>query len=244
MQEDLESTSVDFLTLVDSWNLYGLPLVLVAVVVAAIVVARRHERVSRVADGALAILRLSWIHYALAVRAAILLAQELLSLRIMGIPESPIILIGSAIAVVINPLVGFGLGRRLPRRRARWSAIVWYTLLVFIAAYTAYWMWKFGAVVDPARWPDHAVSLVLPCFLWIAMFLPRVRRVFTARVKVEPDGLADGAETGSPNSSPAPECWPWVSLLTLLFLMIVCSTVVVEAADWIHRIATEPGEIP
>ena len=244
MQEDLESTSLDFLTLVAWWNLYALPLVLVAVVVAAIVAARRHRRGSTAADGTLAVLRLSLIHYALAVRAAILLAQELLSLRVMGIPESLIILIGSAIAVVINPLLGFGLGRRLRGRRTRWSALVWYTLLVLIAGYTAYWMWEYRAVADPARWPEHAVSLVLPFFLWGAMFLPRVRRVFTSGVEAESDRPMDAAEMGNPSPSPAPEGWPWASLLALVFLIIVCSTVIVEAMDWIHRLASEPELTP
>jgi len=238
MPDDGDSTPYDFLTMVAWWNLYGLPVLLVAVAVAVVVVlARRHARSAKVAglvDGTLTVRRIGLIHYGLALRALIFLVQELLTMRTMGIPESPVILIPSAIGVVINPLLGLGLRRRPPRARTRQWAIAWYTLLSLLAIYPTYWLWRYNPAVDPARWPDNLVWLGLPVFLWVVMLLPRTGRAFTAT-----------AESTNPSDrEPAPPGWPWVSLPTLLFLIVLSSTVAVEAVDWAYRMATEPGELP
>jgi hypothetical protein len=127
MADDGASNAIDFLTIVAWWNLYGLPALLVVVTVVVVVLGRRHARAAKgarpVVDGTLAVRRIGLIHYCLALRAAIFLVQELLTMRTMGIPESPVILIPSVIGVVINPLLGLGLRRRPPRRRTRWLAI-------------------------------------------------------------------------------------------------------------------------
>ncbi len=47
-----------------------------------------------------------------------------------------------------------------------------------------------------------------------------------------------------PTESHALPGWPWVSLPALLFLIVLSSTVAVDAVDWACRMATEPGELP
>lgn len=241
MPDDGASNAIDFLTIVAWWNLYGLPALLVVVTVVVVVLGRRHARSAKVAgpvaDGTLAVRRIGLIHYCLALRAAIFLVQELLTMRTMGIPESPVILIPSAIGVVINPLLGLGLRRRPPRRRTRWSAIAWYTFLSLLAIYTTYWFWQFSPGIDPARWPDDLIWLGLPVFLWVTMLLPRTRRAFAAKP-------ATAKPPEFPELAPEPKGWPWLSLLALLFLVVLSSTVAVEAVDWFHRFATEPGDLP
>jgi hypothetical protein len=238
MPDDGDSTPTDFLTIVAWWNLYGLPILLMAVVV--VVLGRWQARsalVAGLADRTLAVRRIGLIHYGLAVRAGIFLVQELLTMRIMGIPGSLVILVPSAIGVVINPLLGLGLRRRPPRTRTRWWAIAWYTLLALLAIYSTYWLWRYNSAVDPARWPDDLVWLGLPVFLLVVMLLPRTGRAFAAKAE----------STTNPSDqepAPAPPDWLWVSLPALLFLIVLSSTVVVEMVDWVHRIATDPGEIP
>jgi hypothetical protein len=241
MPDDGDSTRYDdFLTIVAWWNLYGLPVLLLLVVLVVVLTRRRARSATvagMVADGTLAVRRIGLIHYGLALRAGIFLVQELLTMRIMGIPGSLVILVPSAIGVVINPLLGLGMRRRPPRPRTRQLAIAWYTLLASLAIYSTYWLWRYNATVDPARWPDNLVWLGLPVFLWVVMLLPRVRRAFAAKVK----------RTTNPSDqepAPAPPAWPWVSLSALLFLIVLSSTVAVELLDWVHRIATETGEVP
>jgi hypothetical protein len=240
MPDDGDSTLYDrFLTVVTWWNLYGLPALLAVVaVVVVVVLARRHARAAKIAglvdDGTLAVRRLGLIHYGLALRAGIFLVQELLTMRTMGIPESLVTLVLSAVAVVINPLLGFGLRRRPPRTRTRRWAIAWYTFSSLIASYTTYWLWQYHAAVDLARWPDNLVSLGLPVFLWVVMLLPRTRRAF-----------APATESTNPSDrEPSLPGWPWLSLPALLILIVLSSTVAVDAVDWAFRMATEPGELP
>jgi hypothetical protein len=236
MPDDGDSTPFDFLTIVAWWNLYGLPMLLA--VAAVVVLARRRARPARVdglvTDGALAVSRIGLIHYGLALRAGIFLAQELLSMRTMGIPASPVILVPAAVGVIINPLLGLGLRRRPPRRRTRRCAAAWYTFLSVLAIYSTYWLWRFNPDIDPARWPDNLVWLGLPVFLWVAILLPRTGRAFASTASPHP----------SDRQPPPPPGWPWVSLPTLLFLIVLSSTVAVDAIDWFHRMATESGEIP
>jgi hypothetical protein len=237
MPDDGDSTPIDFLTIVAWWNLYGLPVLLLAVVVVVLVRrrARSAEGATQITDGTLAVRRIGLIHYGLTVRAGIFLVQELLIMRTMGIPGSLVILIPSAIGVVINPLLGLGLRRRPPRRRTRWLATAWYTFLSVLAIYTTYWFWQFSPAVDPARWPDDVVWLGLPVFLWVVMLLPRTGCAFAKPTEsTNPPGQPE----------PAPRGWPWISLPALLFLIVLSSTVAVEAIDWVRRLAIQPGELP
>jgi hypothetical protein len=244
MPDDGALTAYDrFLTMVAWWNLYGLPVLLAAVVVAVVVLARRRgpsAQLDALADGALAVRRIGLIHYGLTVRAGIFLVQELLTLRVMGIPESPVILIPAAIGVIINPLLGFVLRRRHLGAWTRRLAIAWYMFLSAISVATIYWVWRYQASVDPARWPDDLIWLGLPLFLLVVMFVPRVRRAFgnAAPVEIKPDTSSEPAE------SAAKSVWPVVSLMALLFLIVLSSTVVVEAVDWACRNAMESAELP
>jgi hypothetical protein len=241
MPDDGASNAIDFLTLVAWWNLYGLPALLVVVTVVVVVLGRRHARSAKVArpvvDGTLAVRRIGLIHYGLALRALILLVQELLTMRTMGIPESFVVLITSTIQAVVNPLLGLGLRGRPPRTRTRRWAIAWYTLSSLFAFIQTYWLGRYSPGVDPARWPDDLLWLGLPVFLLVVMLLPRTGRAFAAKAKPR-------TNLSEPEPAPAPQGWPWLSLLALLFLVVLSSTVAVEAVDWVCRMAIESGEVP
>jgi hypothetical protein len=240
MPDDGDSTHYDdFLMMVTWWNVYGLPVLLVVVAVVAVLVWRR-ARSAKVAglvdDGTLAVRRIGLTHYGLALRAGIFLVQELLTMRAMGIPGSFVILVPSTIGVVVNPLLGLGLRRRPPRLLTRRLAIAWYTLLSSLAGYATYWLWRINPAVDPARWPDNLVWLALPVYLLVVMLLPQIGRAFAAKAESTNKPLdQELALTG---------WWPWVSLPTLLLLIVLSSTVAVDAVDWAFRMAIEPGELP
>jgi hypothetical protein len=208
--------------------------------VVVVVLAWRRGRsgnVGGLADAPLALRRIGLIHYGLALRAGIFLLQELLSMRTMGVPESLVILVTSTVAVLINPFLGLGLRRRPPRTRTRWWALAWYTFLSLLAIWSIYWLWRYSPAIDPSRWPDDLVWLGLPLFLWVVMLSPRSGRAFAAKAE---------STTNPPDQelAPARPGWPWLSLPVLLFLIVLSSTVAVEVVDWVHRLATEPGELP
>src|SRR5260370_29139341 len=107
-----DSFEWDFLTLAAWWNLYGLPVLLLAIATVTILARRRRGPAALASlDGNSTVRRVGLIHYAMALRALIQLVQELLALRIMGIPQSfPVFgLIPPAIALLLNPLFGLGL---------------------------------------------------------------------------------------------------------------------------------------
>jgi hypothetical protein len=70
----------------------------------------------------------------------------------------------------------------------------------------------------------------------VVMLLPRTGRVFAV--------TAESTNPSDRESAPPPPGWPWVSLPALLFLIVLSSTVAVEAVDWVHRMAAELGELP
>jgi hypothetical protein len=231
-----DSVEWDFLTLVAWWNLCGLPLVLTGFALIAVARSWWTGRLTPAVDGARAVTYIGCIHFALALRGLMQLVQELLTLRVMGIPQSfPVVgLFAPALAVLVDPLVGLGFWRHRPAAR-RW-AIGWYVFWSSIALYVSYWMWQNSVRIDPATWPDQVVSKVLALYLLAIMFVPRVRRVFMA--KRVPHGEREDAGQDPTNSSSG-WAWPVVSLPTLLCLIIVLSTVLVDAADWAVRLATE-----
>jgi hypothetical protein len=229
-----DSTEWDFLTLVAWWNLYGLPLLLAAV--AVVVVARSWwtNGVTSAGDGARAVTFCGCIHFAWALRALIQLVQELLTFREMGIPQSfPVVgVIAPAVALLVDPILGLGLWRHRPS--ARWCAIAWYLYWSLIAIYVGYWMWRHHVPIDPAAWPDYVVSKGLTLCLLAVMFVPRVRQVFVTKTPTDGDTSNAGPASARPSSHRA---WPVVSLPTLLFLIIVLSTLTVDATDWAVRLA-------
>ena len=100
MPPDADATAWDFQSLAEWWNLYGLPAVLVAVALAAVIRQRLRPvagSVSELPDASqaqptrsrlAAVRMIALIHLGLAMRFGVGLAQELLTLREQGIPQS------------------------------------------------------------------------------------------------------------------------------------------------------------
>ncbi len=238
MTETGEVAKWDFVTLVGWWNLYLLP-ALLALVLGALLIHRRVRPANFAGlDGVKTIRRIGLIHFILGLRALVQLAQELQTSGTMGIFQSnPISNLTTAIAVLVNPLLGVGLWRLRPGAR-RW-AIVWYVLWSSTAAGVTYWIYRYHAVVEPADWPDHLVGKAMPWFLLLVMFLPRTRRVFSHRMPPEmprSDGKTPSHEAALLSQSD----WPILARLVVLVLIVACSTLVVDAAGWIYRIIFEP----
>src|SRR5690242_862933 len=106
----------DFPALAEAWNLYGLPAILFAV--GTVLVIRLLMRGATATGGSrrTTMRTIALIHVGLAIRAGIGFAQELMTLRTQGIPQSfPVTgLVAPAVAVVMNLLVGHGLWHLRP----------------------------------------------------------------------------------------------------------------------------------
>jgi hypothetical protein len=217
----------DFLTLVARWNLYGLPALLVLVGLG--LVAWRMRRREDSASTLLSVRIIALIHLGLGLRAGIGLAQEMLTLRVQGIPQSfPITgMVIPAVALMVNPVIGHFLWRLRPW--ARRAAIAWNALVAAITALVAAWQWKFRVAVSPDQWPDYLVSDVLPWLLLVALLLPGVRSLFR-----QPRVQAADA--------PAASRLGLVSIVLILLLLVVASTLAVDALDWLVRILDRTGE--
>jgi hypothetical protein len=231
----------DFVTLVAWWNLYGLPALLVAVAIADVVRRRSGPTTTRWHDRARSIRQIGLIHCALALHALLCLVQELLTMRTMGIPGSHVVLVGSAISTLVNPVLALGLLRR--RQAARRFAIAWYVILSLIAVVVVAWMFRYGVDVDPATWPVQLVSKVMPFFLLLVMLLPLTKRLFVKDARSNlPSQPGEGG--GSLPPTDVPVRWPVVSLLTVMFLIVVCSNLVIDMADWGYRLTFGSDSIP
>jgi hypothetical protein len=235
------ATEWDIVTLVAWWNLYGLPVLLLVVVIAIAVRRRSGSTTTRWQYRSRSIRRIGLIHCALALHALIALAQELLTVRTMGIPGSHVSLVGSLIGTIVNPVLAFGLLRQ--SQATRRLAIGWYVVLALIAVWVVAWLWHYGVYVDPATWPVQLVSKVMPFFLLLVMLLPQTKRLFArdprSKIRDQPD---DGE--GSLPLTRAFAGWSAVSLLTVLFLIVVCSNLVVDMADWGYRLTFESEAFP
>ena len=242
MLETENAIEWDFITLVAWWNLYGLPVLLMLVAIAALIRGRSHPATTTGQDSSRIVCRIGLIHCALAVQAMIFLVQALLTLRTMGIPESLISLVAGLIDTAVNPVLAIGLLRR--RSLARRVAIAWYAIRSLLGILVIVWRWYYLVPLDLATWPELAVARIMPLFLFVVMFLPRIKRVFIGRPKPEPlNAQTSDTEPASPLAD-APIGWPLVSLATLLLLIVVCSNLVADAADWGYRLAFEPESIP
>jgi hypothetical protein len=247
MPPEAEPNAWNFLTLIACWNLYGLPSLLT--VVALVVAIREWNRPaedskqepsndSRARPPRLRLRTMrtvALIHLGLAVRAGIGLAQELLTLRAQGIPQSfPVtgIVIPLA-AVMANLAIGHGLWRL--RSWGRWAAIVWDALVAIITALVTAWQWKYRATVRLDQWPDYSVADILPWFLLLVMLLPGTGLLF----KLRRDVLRAGKEA-SPEPGQRRLSFLW--LLAVLLLIIVSSTLLVDASDWLVRSLNESFE--
>jgi hypothetical protein len=232
-----EATEWDVVTLIAWWNLYALPVLLVVAAIAILVRRRAGARPNSSNDFARSIRRIGLIHCVLALHSLISLAQELMTIRIMGIPGSHVGLVGSTITTLVNPALALGLLRW--RQTARRFAIGWYVFLSVIAVVIVHWMYRYGVDVDPATWPVQLTSKVMPFFLLLVMLLPRTKRLFARSTQLSQP--ADGE--GSLPLALTPASWPVVSVLTVLFLVVVCSNLVVDMADWVYRLTSEADAV-
>ena len=242
MPEPEDAIGWDFLTVIDGWILFGLPILLV--VAAAAVLSRgrfdAHPSVSRVSLRVTR--RIGLIHFALAAQALIFLVQELLTMRTMGIPESHISLVIGSVTTVMNTALAIGVLRLSPM--ARRLALFWYALLSLISLLAMAWLYYYRVGIDPMKWPEQAASKILPLFLLAVMLLPRVKRVFANQARV---ASATGEPSNRDGAGPLAEAslgWRIISLAALLFLIVVCSNLVVDAADWGYRLAFVSESVP
>ncbi len=230
MPPEADASAWDFLSLAAWWNLYGLPAVLVAVAI-GVVIRQRLDRSAASTSGGTdasqarssssrlaAVRMIALIHLGLAIRAGVGLAQELLTLREQGIPQSfPVTgIIVPAIAVAVNLAIGHGLWRLRPWGRK--LAIPWDALVAIITALVAAWQWKYRATARLDQWPDYVASDVLPWFLLVVMLLPGTRLLFA-----------------EPRPAPGRRGLSPVSIAALLLLIVVASTLAVDVADWVVR---------
>jgi hypothetical protein len=238
---DGDATGWDFVSLVAWWNLYVLPALLVVASIAILV--RRHAGAASIfgEEYTRSIRRIGLIHCVLALHSLISLVQELLTIRTMGIPGSNVGLVSSTISTLVNPALAFGLLRR--RQTARRFAIGWYVFLSVIAVVVVHWMYHYGVDVDPATWPVQLASKVMPFFLLLVMLLSRTKRLFAKDARSK-HLSQPGEGEGSLPLDPAQAGWPVVSVLTVLFLIVVCSNVVVDMAEWVYRLTCEAEAVP
>ncbi len=76
------------------------------------------------------------------------------------------------------------------------------------------------------------------------MLLPRIKRVFAKTAPIEPPIAASSSREERRRVAEAPIRWTVISMSALLFLIVVCSNLVVDAADWGYRLAFESESVP
>jgi hypothetical protein len=213
MIADAGSMEWDFPTIAAWWNLYGLPVLLL--VVGAVIIRRFMRGTTDTEPRRITVRTIALIHLGQAIRAGIGLAQELMTLREQGIPQSfPVTgLVAPTVSVLMNLAVGHGLWHLRPWGRR--VAIGWDALVAVLTALIAGWQWKYSASVRLDQWPDYLVSDGLPWFVLAVMLRPKTRAVFAT---------PNPPDAGS-RSSP-------LSAVAILLLVIVISTVLVDAAGW------------
>jgi hypothetical protein len=232
----------NFRTLVDGWILWGLPISLVIVAIAVLIRNRSRTETSLARDSARIVRGIGLIHCALAAQAVIFLTQALLTMRTMGIPESFIDLIVGLLTTVVNLVLAVGLLRlSLVTRR---FALAWYVLLSVIGLVAAWWLTYYQVRIDPAKWPEHVASKMLPIFLLLTMLMPRIKLVFANRGQVEVSTEQPSVPDGATALAEAPIRWTVTSVLALLFLIVGCSNLVVDLTDWGYRLAFETESVP
>src|SRR5262249_29965462 len=149
--------------------------------------------------------------------------QELLTMRVMGVSESFANFIVESLAVIVNPLLAIGLW--LAKPTARFAAIAWYLFLSIIALIVVQWYWRYHVPVQPVTWPNHVCSRVMPLFLLVTMFVPRVKQVFVRQKPGARPSDEFGANELAARRIPR---WSVVSLVALLFLIVVASNLAID----------------
>jgi hypothetical protein len=242
MPEMEDAIEWDFVTVVECWNLYGLPVLLALVAIAVLVRRRSRPEPSGLSDSQRIVRRIGLIHCALATQALIVLVQALLTMRTMGIPESFVSPIAGLLETLVNPVLAIGLLRR--RSLTRRLAIVWYAIRSLLGILIIAWRWYYQVPFDLATWPELLVSRIMPLFLFVVMLLPRIKRVFVKGAKPGPLAAQTSETELALPLAEAPIGWPVVSLATLLLLIVAGSNLVVDTADWGYRLAFESESIP
>lgn len=200
---------IDFPTLEWWWNLVGLPVLLG--IASAVAFARGR-------DVSVVIRRLGLVHLVLASRAGVALVQELLTLRVMGIPQSfPVTgILWPFVTLVVDLLLARGLWRRTPR--ARRGALVWQTLQAVLAVPVVWFFWRYSVPVEPADWADHLVSKGFPFVILGLLWNRRVAGGFTLE--------------GEPDHAPA----RGLALISICLVVVAGSTLAVDLVDWLVRL--------
>jgi hypothetical protein len=233
-----ESIPWDLVDLIAYWNLYGLPVLLLMVVAIGWGRHRSQPAAAAQLDSSKAVVRrIGLIHCGLAIQALIALAQELSAIRALGNPQSHASFVGATFGSVVNPLLGAGF--LFWRPLTRWFAIAWYVIRTLLAIVVVAWLSYYHVGVDITSWPEQLISKVMPFVLLVIMLLPRTRYGFAMRGRTAPVVAESSNTEGAPAQLSAPSGQPIVSLLTLLLFIIVCSNLVVDAADWAYRLLTE-----
>ena len=201
---------------------------------------RRLERQRTLADVGLDGRRLvrivALIHLGIALHAAMRLVQELLTMRVMGVPESFANLIGQSFSVIVNPLLALGLWLAWPS--ARWLAIGWYCVPVGdrrdrrrcgVGAI----MWRSIST----WWPDH-LRRQGDAVLSARRHVPASSETGFRPAEKRAGGRRRSRSANEPAPTPGRR-WSIVSLIALLFLIVVVSNLAVDTADWIERSVAE-----
>jgi hypothetical protein len=242
MPEMEDAIGWDFVTVVECWNLYGLPVLLALVALAVLVRRPSRPEPSGLSDSQRIVRRIGLIHCALATQALIVFVQALLTMRTMGIPESFVSPIAGLLETLVNPVLAIGLLRR--RSLTRRLAIVWYAIRSLLGILIIAWRWYYQVPFDLATWPELLVSRIMPLFLFVVMLLSRIKRVFVKGAKPGPLAAQTSETELALPLAEAPIGWPVVSLATLLLLIVAGSNLVVDTADWGYRLAFESESIP
>lgn len=235
--------NVDIIELIDTFNLYVLPPVVVTVVLGALLKGRRGLESETAPDGGDAALRLKrldrertvrrigLVNYGLALRALVMVVPEFQAYAATGSFWSIAPIDVGVPLIVAAVSVPIGLGLRRLRGGARWGEILWSAFYSALTLGLSVWMWNLGAHVDAGEWPALAVSKVLPPFLLVVMLLPGTGKVVSAEYRA--------LVARTPELSSRPVRRSIVSALVLGFLVIVVSVVIVDALDWAFRVRTE-----
>jgi len=234
--------SIDIIGLIEAFNLYVLPPILIVVVVGTLAHRRRasDDGVPPDDDASLRLDRLDrertvrligLLNLGLALRAFVMAIPEFQAYYISG-NFSIFAMINIGMPLVVAALnLPIGLGLWWLRPWARWAEVVWNLLLSALALPLFVWLWRLGASITLAEWPDIAVSKVLPPLLVLLMLSPATARVVSAEHRA--------LVARTPHLSTSRTRRSLTSSLIVGFLVIVGSVVVVNSLDWAIRIRPE-----
>lgn len=201
------------LALAWSWNLFGLPLLLIVATARCAQAERRPDTRD-----------LGWIHFGLASWSLIWLCQALWASRGMGFVAAHFALdvLLPILSIVVNLPIGLGLLRR--NRWARRAAIGCMALRAAFGLWSASWV-QYGATLDWTEWPRLVVEHVLPVWVLLVLLLPGTARAFRREAvpPIKPSWF-DAA----------------LALPTRWLLVILGSVVVLDALDLSARVLFGP----